>query len=304
MWSKSVGGVVVALAVTACGSKTAARVDAGESGEVLASVGDHPITLAEVQKDLAAQPDFVRARLSSPERRREYVEQLVRNRLLLEEARRLKLQESPEVQVALERLMIQQLLNQDSAGEPTDAEAQAWYDEHVAEFIRPERVQVSVVEFGAQGKEAAPSRAEVDKAAAQLRRLSGSQRRDAFLSLVQTRSTNEGSRAIQGDVGPRTREELTQLFGAEAAQQAFALAAADDISPPVSTTRGFVIFRLTARQPEQVRDFASEKARIVARLSTEARSKKLESLTKSLREKASVTINDAALQKLSPPLSP
>lgn len=291
---KALGGVAVfgaCLALSGCGAKTQ-NADAGTSAEILATVGDDRITLDQVQRELEAQPDFVRARLSDPARRREYVEHLIRNRLLLGEARRLNLQDSPEVRAGLERLLIQQLLKQQTTGEPTEAEAQAWYDAHLTELSRPERVQVSLIEFGAA------TRADVEKEVARLRALKEPVRREAFLTLVQNRSTHEGSRSVQGDIGPRTREEITQLFGADASQAAFSLTDAGEISAPVMTAKGFVIFRLTARQPAQVPAFASEKARILARLSTEARSRKLEAITGALRDKAKVSINDTALEKL------
>lgn len=273
--------------------------DAGTSGVVLARVGDEPVMLDEVERELRAQPEFMRARLADKARKREYVEGLIRNRLLVAEARRQKLDRLPEVQLAMDRVLVQQLLKQlDSAAAPTDAEVQAWYDEHVAEFSRPERVQVSVVEFGGLARGKPASRAEVEKEVARLRALKEPARRDAFLALVQTRSTNDASRSLQGDVGPRTREELTQLFGASAAQSVFSLAQPGDLSLPVETPRGFVIFRLTSKEPAQVRDFASEKQRIIARLSSESRSRRLEVLTRELREKGNVSIDETVLEKL------
>lgn len=273
--------------------------DAGPPGVILARVGDEPLMLDEVEQELRAQPEFMRARLSDSARKREYVEGLIRNRLLVAEARRQRLDRLPEVQLAVERALVHQLLKQlDSAVAPTDAEAHAWYDEHIAEFSRPERVQVSVVEFGALGRGKPTSRSEVEKEVSRLRALKEPARRDAFLALVQSRSTNEASRGLQGDIGPRTREELTQLFGVEAAQSVFALAQPGDLSAPVDTSRGVVFFRLTWKEPAQVRDFVSEKPRIITRLSAESRSRRLEALTRELREKGNVSIDEAALEKL------
>ncbi len=278
-----------------------ATTDAGQE-TVVAEIGARRLTLTELEAELRSQPDFMRARLDSRQRKREYVESLIRNELLLQEARRRGLQDQPEVKVAIERLLIQQLLKEATRdSEPSEADAQAWYDAHLAELSRPARVQVALVEFGARGGLTAPVRAEVEKEVLKLRALKEPQRHAAFSALVLARSTHEGSRALEGDVGLRTEEELTHLFGVEAAKAAVALASPGDVSAPVNTPRGFVIFRLVVKQPAETRSFAAEKSRILARLAAETRARQLDTLTKSLQESAKVTIHDEALDLLGGP---
>ena len=59
-----------------------------QAGEVLVKVGDRTITVGEFADRLASQSPYLRARFESPERRREFLDNLVRYELLVYEAKR------------------------------------------------------------------------------------------------------------------------------------------------------------------------------------------------------------------------
>lgn len=255
--------------------------------------------MKDVEAQLKSQPEFLRARYATAERRREFVESLARTELLVQEARRRELEKKPEVQSVLERLLVQQLVAETSKQqEPGEADARKYYDEHGAEFARPDRVRVAVVEFGGTASSVPVSRTEVEKEVAKLRRQKEGEQKVDFSALVLARSTHEASRSQDGDVGPRTREELAQQFSAQVADAAFALQAPGELTAPVESTRGFVIARLLGRQPGEVRGFESEKARIIAKLTAEARARQLETLVTELRAKTPVSIDEANLAKV------
>ena len=224
---------------------------------------------------------------------------MTRTELLVQEARRLELEKRPEVQAVLERLLVQQLVAEASKHqEPTEADARTYYDEHSADFTRPDRVRVAIVEFGGSTAAAPPSRSELDKELAKLRRLKEADQKAAFSALVLARSTHEASRSQDGDVGPRTREELAQLFSAQLADGVFALQSPAQLTAPIESTRGMVIARLLGRQPGEVRSFESEKGRIIAKLTADARTQQLEALVTALRARTPVSIDDAMLSKV------
>src|SRR5262249_52277617 len=82
-----------------------------QANQVLVRVDGKAITVGEFAELLADQSPYLRARYSSPERRREFLENLVRFKLLAAEARRKGYDRLPDVQQTRKQLMIQQLLD-------------------------------------------------------------------------------------------------------------------------------------------------------------------------------------------------
>ncbi|MGD8318533.1 MAG: peptidyl-prolyl cis-trans isomerase, partial [Myxococcales bacterium] len=154
-------GLIIAMAVaaTAC-SKKAQEAPAPEpewpkhglteaqANEVLAKVGDRTITVGEFADRLASQSPYLRARFESPERRKEFLDNLVRFELLVYEAKRRGYAERPEVVRARRNAMIQQLIKKEvdeplQTAEVTDEEVKAIYDANPTEFDRPAQVRAS-----------------------------------------------------------------------------------------------------------------------------------------------------------------
>src|SRR6267143_6783608 len=81
-----------------------------KSGPVVARVGDESITADEVRQRLNETSPFLRARYNTLERKKEFVENLIRNELLAQEAQRQGLDKSPAVREQMKRAMIQELI--------------------------------------------------------------------------------------------------------------------------------------------------------------------------------------------------
>src|SRR5439155_1071019 len=81
-----------------------------KSGPVVAEVGDEKITAEEVRQRLNETSPFLRARYSTVERKKEFLENLVRNELLAQEAVRQGYDKSPAVRDQMKRAMIQELI--------------------------------------------------------------------------------------------------------------------------------------------------------------------------------------------------
>lgn len=280
-----------------CCSKSPSKPTVSEA-EVVARVGDKVFTVADVQAQLRAQPEFVRARYSTPERLREFVDSLVRTELLLQEAQRQGVDKRPEVRALVEKVMVQQLVSDVARkSAPNEADARAYYDTHAAEFSKPERVRVAVLEFGGTAKAPPPDKALVQKELNRIRALKAADQGRAFAALVQMKSTHESSRGQEGDVGPRTREELAQQFSAQVAAAAFGLTELGAISEPVESPRGLTVVRLLGKQPGEQRPFENEKVQLLMRLTAEARTKTMENLVLSLRNGVNPVINEKALEQ-------
>ncbi len=120
-----------------------------EAAQVLAKVGDVEITLGDVATELASKGSFIRTRYQSPERRREFLDQMIRFELLAQEAERRGYDELPEVQRTRKQMMIRELIAQrfESGGPETVSEdaVREYYESHRSEFHTPAQIRASSI---------------------------------------------------------------------------------------------------------------------------------------------------------------
>lgn len=268
---------------------------------VVARVSDGSITVSELQAKLGEQPAFVRARYKELERKKEFLESMIRFELLSQEARKQKLEQDPEVQATLEKLLVQRLVQKHA--EQTDAqpvsehELKAYYDAHLSEFVRPERVRVSHIFLASAGNDPKRSqvKAQADALLAELRRKeAGAAGAAAFAELAQRTSGDVASKAAGGDLGLKTREELNAQWGGPFASAAFALREIGD-SGLVATDRGLHLVKMTGRQPGLEQSFEEVKPRIESRARMERRARAMDALVEKLRKSASIKVDDEVL---------
>ena len=75
-------------------------------------MGDRTITVGDLADRLASQSPYLRARFESPERRKEFLDNLVRFELLVYEAKRRGYGDRPEIIRARRNAMIQELVRE------------------------------------------------------------------------------------------------------------------------------------------------------------------------------------------------
>src|SRR4051812_6771139 len=147
----------LSLAVAACKKNE-------KSGPVVAEVGSETITADEVKQRLNEPSPFLRARYNTLERKKEFLENLVRNELLAQEARKQGYDKSPAVQEQMKRAMIQELIKHQldeklTGADIADAELKKFYDAHQDDFVKPERARVFHIFLAAKdAKEKAAAR--------------------------------------------------------------------------------------------------------------------------------------------------
>ena len=268
---------------------------------VVARVGSQQITARDVEAELARQPEFVRGRYAAPEKRREFLDTMIRTQLLLEEAHRIGLEKEPEVKAMMDRLLSQQLVQRELAALTADEQAlRGYYEAHQAEYSRPQRVRASIVLFsaskGAPNREQA--RQEVERELAKLRTVKGEPQAQAFLALVRRRSDHDGSRVQDGDLGPRTLGELEGQHGEAVANGIFALKDPGSISGVLENDIGFVIARLVSRQPAEEKSFEAVRSQIQPRVTAELRGKALDAMVERFKKNTPVTVDDAELARI------
>jgi len=291
-----VPALVGALALPAC--KHAAKGGGHENvdpSQVIAKIDDTVITVEDVQDRLNKQSPFVRARFTNAERKKEFVDGMVRFEVLAAEAARRGYDKDPDVQRVMKQQMISKLMQKDfesklKVEDVPEADVEKYYNEHPTEFHQKDEVRVSQILVKDKAKadkvyreaEALPKTAPVDQ--------------KGFHDLVTKYSEDEESKPRGGDLS---------FFAADSAaypkplvEAAFKLKEVGDVSPPVKTERGWVILKLTQKRPGFNRSLPEVKHQIQQRLFRDMRSKAQDAFVEDLKKKTNIEINDANLAKV------
>lgn len=306
--SHALAGTLSAL-LLACGGRGGSQPDAGQppaearryglteaqSREVLARVGDTDITLGEFAERLASQSPYLRARLNSPERRREMLDNMIRFELLVQEAKRRGLDHDEalarlETQALVDELLASEVDSRIRLDSIPEADVRAYYDAHASEWNQPEQVRASHIRFA--------DRATAQRALTAI--LAAPTDTELFRRIAREQSTDASTRANGGDLrffsrpsdaGPGDGEPPASVANA-----AFALAEVGDVSPRlVQSPDGFHIVKLTARRQPFHRTYDEVKRMIQDRLYRERREAMVQELVARLRREADVREDDAAL---------
>src|SRR5689334_4858258 len=83
-----------------------------QAKQVLVKVGDTQITVGEFADRLGGQSPYLRARYNSPERRREFLDNMVRFELLALEAKKRGQEQQPDVERVRRQMMVQEMMKQ------------------------------------------------------------------------------------------------------------------------------------------------------------------------------------------------
>ncbi len=288
--------VTIAAALAACGSSGPKK-----SGPAVASGKGVTITADEFKARLDEQSPFIRARYSTLERKKEFLDNLIRFEVLAKEAERQGLDKDPEVQLTLRKIMVQKLVQrsfQDPGAqkEQPEAELQKYYDEHKDEFNRPRKARVAAIIFNAPA--GSPDRArKVAAARKALARVKAEEKKNpmVFQQAVAEFSEDAASKGVSGDLGFKSAQELEKSFGKEVAQAAFALKAGE-LSGVIEGAQGVYVLRVAGVQEELSRSFDQVKTQIGQKLTRERRTKDFDDLVKRLRDDAQVTVDEKALE--------
>ncbi len=289
--------VITLCATAACSPQKAPK----KSDAVVAKGNGITITADEFKARLDEQSPFIRARYSTLERKKEFLDNLIRFEVLAREAEKQGLAKDPDVKMTLKKIMVQKLVQknfQDTAGvaDVPEPELQKYYEEHRDEFNRPRKVRVAAVVLNApQGSKDRAKKLESAKKA--LAKLKAEEKKNslAFAQIVGEFSEDAQTKVVAGDLQFRTQPELEKATSKEAADIAFKLKPGET-SGVVQAEQGFYIIKYTGEQPELSRTFDQVKAQIANKLHREKKTKEFDAWLKKLREQAKVSVDDKALE--------
>ncbi|MGD8861224.1 MAG: peptidylprolyl isomerase [Myxococcales bacterium] len=270
-----------------------------EQGEkVLAKVGDTTITVKDFADRLAAQSPYLRARYNSAERRKEFLDNMVRFELLAIEARKRGLQDEPDVQRVERQMMVQQMMKElfDDKGvqlsDISDADIKAYYDEHIDEFKKPAQRRASQI--------VVPTEAEAKKLLAQLQKADGDMK--LFRQLAKEHNIDPETKGRFGDLRffSKTAPEGETGGPPQAVRDAvFALEKTGAMHPGViETDAGYHVVKLTGQRAALDRSLEDARRLIQNRLWRKRREAAIEEFVGGLRERSNVQENLALLDEV------
>jgi peptidyl-prolyl cis-trans isomerase C len=289
--------LLAAAALAACSKSS-------KSGPVVATVGNESITADEMRQRLNETSPFLRARYNTVERKKEFLENLVRNELLAQEAVRQGFDKSPAVKEQMKRAMIQELIKHQldeklTGADIPDEEMKKFYEAHIDDFVKAERARIFHIFLPA--KDAKEKAEQKKKAVALLKDIDAREKKgevSAFQNAATKESKDAASAAIGGDLRFLSKDELTKGYNAELANAAFDLKNPGDKGGPVETPTGIELVKMQVKTVAMNRSFEESKESIRQRMARERRSRDYDEWMKKLRESTKVSINDSELEKV------
>ena len=259
----------------------------------LAKIDDYTITLAEFQERINRQSPYIRARYTSLEQKKEFLDSLIRFEVLAKEAYRRGMDKDPEVIRTMKQVMIQKLMRDEfdtkvTADTVADAEMKAYYDANLAEYLKPEEIRVSAI--------IVKNRAQADRVALEARGDAGKTNK-GFRDLVMKYSADEDTKLRGGDL--RYFDTTTKEVPPNVVKAAFQLYNTGDVSTAIDAGNGtFYVLKQTGRRKSITKTFEDAKPQIRNKMFRDKRLQAQKDFVDGLRAKTKIEINEANLAKV------
>jgi peptidyl-prolyl cis-trans isomerase C len=275
------------------GAVTTPPQSAEELKAPLAKIDDVTITLGELQERINRQSPYIRARYTSLEQKKEFLDSLIKFEVLAKEAARRGLDKDPEVVRTMKQVMIQRLMRDEldtkiTADTVTDAEMKAYYDANLSEYVKPDEVRASAI--------IVKNRAQAERVANEARGEAGKTNK-GFRDLVARYSQDEDSKLRGGDL--RYFDAQSKDVPAPVVKAAFALASTGDVSAAVDAGNGtWYVLKQTGRRRSMTKSFDDAKPAIRNKLFRDKRVAAQKDFVDGLRSSAKIEVNEANLAKV------
>jgi len=292
----SLSAAALLLAAPACKKASIKPTqDKGDLSQVVAQVGDEVITVGDVQERINKQSPFIRARYTTLDKKKEFLDNLVRFEVMAGEAQKRGYDKDPEVQRVMKQQMISKFLQKDfeskvKVEDVPEADVEKYYKDHPEEFNKKDEVRVSEILV----KDKPKAEKAYNEAKAQSKTAGADQK--AFRDLVTKVSEDEESKQRGGDLTFFDKDSTA--YPKPIIEAAFKLGDVGDVSPPVKTEKGWVVLKLTQKRPGFNRPLAEVKRQIQQRLFRDTRTKALDAFIADLKKNTKIEIHEDNLGKV------
>jgi peptidyl-prolyl cis-trans isomerase C len=276
----------VANPATASTAPTDGAKPAAE-GEVVATYSGNRLDTARVKKEMERLPAPSRAYLQAPDRKRQFVENMILNELLYAEGQKQGYDKDEDIERQVSdlrrRLVVQRVVREfQKPPEITDDQAKQYYDDNPNLYSSTQiRASHILVKDEAQAKEIHDQvKADPSK----------------FAEIAKEKSTDKTSGAKGGDLGMFGQGRMVPEFE----RAAFALKP-NEISDVVKTQYGYHIILVVERKDGERRPFDQVKEQIKATLRNKAIQEQQDKRYGDLKAAANVKIDDKVLEGLQVP---
>jgi peptidyl-prolyl cis-trans isomerase C len=258
----------------------------------LAKVDDVVITVKQLQDSINRQSPYIRARYTSKEQKRTFLDNMVRFEVLAREATRRGLDKDPEVIQTMKSAMITKLLRAELASgvKPDDipeADLRRFFDDNPERWNRPEEVRVSAIVLAKK------------KQADDVARLAlgpDGQSNKAFRELVARFSVDQESKLRGGDLRYFARD--TTEVPRPVVDAAFKLERTGDVAGPIEADKKFYVIKQTGRRSPVQKSFDQVKREIQNELYKQRRDGAQKQLVDQLRTRSKIEVFDENLKKV------
>lgn len=272
------------------------QADSNDS-RVIAEVGDEKILFGDLNNLIRMMPPSYQAMFSNVEQMNKLLERQIDNMLFAQEARRLKVDENPDVRYKLEEFtkgILTQALIEETVNKNitvTDEEIEEYYKNNISEFEVPEKVKVSHILIAIDSDASENVKAEKKKQAEQI--LYKVKAGENFAELAQQFSDDSATKKRGGVLGffPRGSKST------EIEEVAFNLKKGE-VSDIVLTDKGYHIIKLLDKKEGTTRSLEDSRKKIKNRLTQQKKNEAIQRLLEDLKAKTKVVIYEETLKEI------
>lgn len=259
-------------------------IGCGRKPKALATIGSKVITFSDFTERLKQLPPQYLAYIKTDEDKKTLLDALVKEQLVLQEARRMNLTKDKSVQaklsLATDQILLEEAIKQvrEKKIKPSEDELKAYFDQHKGEFSAPIRIKVAHILVKEKDK--------ADQILGQLKKGAD------FGKLAKENSIDPGSSGKGGGMEYFAKGEMVPEFE----QAAFALAKPEQLSGIVKTPFGYHIIKLIDKKEAGQKSFQECKADLERVVEKEKFDKWLEGL----KTKWQVKVDYEQLKEVNP----
>jgi peptidyl-prolyl cis-trans isomerase C len=290
---KSAKGKTSSSSTSAPGGGALPAQSDAELATPLAKVDDVTISVGEFQERINRQAPYIRARYTSLEQKKEFLDNIIKFEVLAKEAFKRGFDQDPEVVRTMKQVMITKLMKDEFETKFTpdsisEEELRTFYKTNEAEYVKPEEVRVSAVVLS--------NKSQAEKVAGEAKGEAGRTNK-GFRELVTKYSTDEVTKIRGGDLRYFARNNKEIPAGVIAA--GFALEKTGDVSGAVEGGDGkYYVLKQTGRRKAVAKSFEDVKLQIRNRLYREKRVEAQKTFVDNLRTQAKVEVLEDNLGKV------